>query len=328
MRPHPDRGGTAGDDQPLDSTDAAHHAAPAEICGQLSWPDGHRDHVEPPVVAIAVPDRIDTALERDVGGIHGLARYERPHLTGRAIDKVRRGRRDRCCLDMHFPRRHAIVGDQLLIQRCEFNRPDHATYDGAADQHRGAAAADHVDLRGLANLGVRPRNPRHHIRFRRHRKIHRLSGLALPENPGMLRYWRGGVTRFPSAIDQNLSPTVAGVRRHAPLEYLGRGKWPDGKLRPNAPVEALYAQQIARRLRDSLQGENISAICRQAGLNRSTVQDILAGRTYGQVADHSGGRQCVEEQAENAEGSTRAARPRLTSFDDSGIGDYGSLTGE
>ena len=93
-------------------------------------------------------------------------------------------------------------------------------------------------------------------------------------------------------------------------------------------VEGVTSEQLQLDASDSLQGENISAICRQAGLNRSTVQDILAGRTYGQVADHSGGRQCVEEQAENAEGSTRAARPRLTSFDDSGIGDYGSLTGE
>jgi len=90
--------------------------------------------------------------------------------------------------------------------------------------------------------------------------------------------------RFPSAVAELRRPTVATVRRHVPLEYLIHGQWPDGLLGQDAPIEALYAQQIAVRLRDGLQGQSISAVCRQAGVNRSTVQDILAGRTYGQVA--------------------------------------------
>lgn len=67
----------------------------------------------------------------------------------------------------------------------------------------------------------------------------------------------------------------------APRDHLGAGgAFPDGELDPDAPVAARYARVIAVNLRDALAGRNQSRVCEQADVARSTVNDIVTGRTY------------------------------------------------
>ncbi len=66
---------------------------------------------------------------------------------------------------------------------------------------------------------------------------------------------------------------VGTPRDHAP-------GFPDGPIPVDAPDGVAHAAEIARRLRAALEGKSISAVCRNAGLNRSTVQDLIAGRTF------------------------------------------------
>lgn len=58
------------------------------------------------------------------------------------------------------------------------------------------------------------------------------------------------------------------------------GSFPDGRPRAHAPVAVHYSVVIARRLRDALEGENLSALCARAGMDRSTVQRLVAGQTW------------------------------------------------
>jgi hypothetical protein len=74
------------------------------------------------------------------------------------------------------------------------------------------------------------------------------------------------------------------VPRSRPVDYLISGTWPDGELHRDAPIEAVYAQRISQHLVEALAGRSVIAIAREANLNRSTVQDLLAGRSCGQVS--------------------------------------------
>lgn len=75
----------------------------------------------------------------------------------------------------------------------------------------------------------------------------------------------------------------------APASYLADGQWPDGRLRGDAPVSALYAQAFARRLRDVIGelGLNPFAVERITGVNRRTIERTLKGQVlpdFGAVA--------------------------------------------
>lgn len=60
------------------------------------------------------------------------------------------------------------------------------------------------------------------------------------------------------------------------------GVFPDGDVLDGAPVGVAHAVEVAQRLRAALeQGDrSVSALARDAHIARTTVQDILAGRTY------------------------------------------------
>lgn len=60
------------------------------------------------------------------------------------------------------------------------------------------------------------------------------------------------------------------------------GEFPDGRVAADAPVGVAEIVEVARRLRDHLErtGTSVSELSRTAGVNRTTVHAILAGRAY------------------------------------------------
>ena len=65
-----------------------------------------------------------------------------------------------------------------------------------------------------------------------------------------------------------------------PAEHLAAGLWPDGTPRTDAPLAVAYAQEIATRLQEALEDRTISDVASQASLARSTIHDLLTGRTW------------------------------------------------
>lgn len=65
-----------------------------------------------------------------------------------------------------------------------------------------------------------------------------------------------------------------------PRDWLAEGEWPDGTFLEDAPTAVAYAVEIARRLDDSLQGRSKAELARQAGIERTTLYDVLSGRTW------------------------------------------------
>lgn len=67
-----------------------------------------------------------------------------------------------------------------------------------------------------------------------------------------------------------------------PIDYLADPDAPfvAGALTPDAPVEAIVAQGLARNISAALDGRKLIRVCEEAGLNRSTVQELVAGRGY------------------------------------------------
>lgn len=63
------------------------------------------------------------------------------------------------------------------------------------------------------------------------------------------------------------------------------GEFPDGRVAADAPVGVAEIVEVARRLRDHLArtGTSVSELSRTAGVNRTTVHAILAGRAYMEV---------------------------------------------
>ena len=68
-----------------------------------------------------------------------------------------------------------------------------------------------------------------------------------------------------------------------PTEYLtSRGSWPVGPFRKETPPAVRYAAEIASRLQEAIDasGANMSAVARSLGVARSTLYDVLGGRTF------------------------------------------------
>jgi DNA-binding phage protein len=69
-------------------------------------------------------------------------------------------------------------------------------------------------------------------------------------------------------------------RNGAPREWVSEGTWPDATFRSDAPVEVAHAVAIAAGLAAALEGRNKSDVAADAGVDRSTLYDILAGRAW------------------------------------------------
>lgn len=66
-----------------------------------------------------------------------------------------------------------------------------------------------------------------------------------------------------------------------PAEFVS-GAFPNGKVVADAPVGVVEMVGVARRLRDHLDstGTSVSELARSAGVNRTTIHDVMAGRSY------------------------------------------------
>jgi DNA-binding phage protein len=65
-----------------------------------------------------------------------------------------------------------------------------------------------------------------------------------------------------------------------PRDWLATGEWPDGRFVADTPNVVAYAVEIARRLQVELKGQSKSEVAREAEIERSTLYDILSGRTW------------------------------------------------
>ena len=66
----------------------------------------------------------------------------------------------------------------------------------------------------------------------------------------------------------------------APSDWLETGTWPDGTFAADAPVEVAHAVAIALALTAALEDRNKSEVAAAAQIERSTLYDILNGRTW------------------------------------------------
>ena len=73
-------------------------------------------------------------------------------------------------------------------------------------------------------------------------------------------------------------------RKHVPpAAWLHSGVWPDGPLASHAPPEAVTARAIAINLALAIEGRSVRELAADADLAHTTVYDLLAGKTYGDV---------------------------------------------
>ncbi len=87
-------------------------------------------------------------------------------------------------------------------------------------------------------------------------------------------------------MSRRLTTVVDVVRRrkHAPpVAWLNSGTWPHGPLSPDAPPEAITARAIAANLDVAIQRRSVRQLAADADLAHTTIYDLLAGNTYGDV---------------------------------------------
>lgn len=65
-----------------------------------------------------------------------------------------------------------------------------------------------------------------------------------------------------------------------PREWLEEGTWPEGKFAADSPTAVAYAVEIARRLERSMGERSKAGLAREANLERSTLYDVLSGRSW------------------------------------------------
>lgn len=80
-------------------------------------------------------------------------------------------------------------------------------------------------------------------------------------------------------------PTLTAMPRRSqqyatPRDWVEGRQWPDGALLPDAPDVVRYALHISRQLRLAMAGRSKVDVARSAGIERTTLYDILDGRTW------------------------------------------------
>lgn len=74
--------------------------------------------------------------------------------------------------------------------------------------------------------------------------------------------------------------TQRGSIRGVPREFLVTGTWPDGQLRADTPIGVRYAAAITRNLKVAMEGRTQSGLAEEISIARSTLHDILTGRSW------------------------------------------------
>lgn len=65
-----------------------------------------------------------------------------------------------------------------------------------------------------------------------------------------------------------------------PREWVVSGEWPSGSFDPETPDAVAHAVAVATALESALEGRNKSAVAAAAEIERSTLYDILAGKSW------------------------------------------------
>lgn len=65
-----------------------------------------------------------------------------------------------------------------------------------------------------------------------------------------------------------------------PRDFIVSGAFPSGRLSRNAPVGVRYATVIATRLEEAMAGRTKSGLAEEIGIARSTLHDVLTGRSW------------------------------------------------
>lgn len=63
-----------------------------------------------------------------------------------------------------------------------------------------------------------------------------------------------------------------------PNQFLVSGVWPDGNV--DGPVEARYALELSRRLRDAVGDRSLRDVARSARLDHTTISAVIAGSRW------------------------------------------------
>jgi transcriptional regulator with XRE-family HTH domain len=71
------------------------------------------------------------------------------------------------------------------------------------------------------------------------------------------------------------------AKKGKPLEHVVEGEWPDGKL---DTIDGEVAASIARNLREAMGGRSARSIAGAAGIAHTTVQRILSGEHWPDIA--------------------------------------------
>ena len=99
------------------------------------------------------------------------------------------------------------------------------------------------------------------------------------------------LARAESSYGIKLWVNQQGSLKPHPCAYLDKGQvWPDGRLKQNAPPEAVLAKEISRRFREACQvryldpanarGFDPAKAAAAAGIAQITVKDLLDGRIW------------------------------------------------
>jgi ribosome-binding protein aMBF1 (putative translation factor) len=65
-----------------------------------------------------------------------------------------------------------------------------------------------------------------------------------------------------------------------PCDWIAEGSWPDGTFRADAPDAVAHAVAIAVALAAALEGRNKKEVAEKSEIKRSTLYDIMAGKTW------------------------------------------------
>ena len=70
----------------------------------------------------------------------------------------------------------------------------------------------------------------------------------------------------------------------SPTDHLAHGqRWPNGRLKTGAPLEAVHAQQVGKRLHYHMQGRTNKEVAAIAGVTENALGRLMRGKTWGSL---------------------------------------------